>query len=113
MSVDRFIAHNRIACTFVAIHTLLIGAYACIELNHAWNDMNPTMLVMAAFHIVDYPIHVVLRPFFAGGQQLGSYLVATLILGGAFWFAIGWCLSRAFHAVWQWIVRRQPIAMSA
>ena len=113
MSVDRFIARNRMACALFALHTLLIGAYAWIELNHAWNDMNPTMLVMAAFHIFDYPVHLALQPFFAGGQQLGSYLVATLIVGGAFWFAIGWCLSRASLVAWQWVVRKQTVAMSA
>ena len=110
MSIDNFIHRNRLACLLMALHTLLVGAYAWIELNHAWNDMNPTMLVMAAMHVVDYPIHLVLSPFFGAGQQVGSYLFATLILGGIFWFAIGWCLSHAYRTVRQLVVRQQPMA---
>jgi hypothetical protein len=46
MSVDHLDAGNWFTCLLVALHTLLVGAYAWIEFYDAWNDMNATMLVM-------------------------------------------------------------------
>jgi hypothetical protein len=89
MSIDRFFRRHPLACILVALHTLLVGAYAWIELNHAWNDMDPTMLVMAGLHLADYPIHLLLQPLFDRVDQTGSYLAALLVVGGAYWFAIG------------------------
>jgi hypothetical protein len=89
MSIDRFISRHPFACTLVIIHSLLVGAFACIELNNAWNDENPTMLVMAALHVGDYPVAAVLHPIFDGADRLGTYLATLLVVGGAYWFAIG------------------------
>ena len=69
MSIDKFIRRHSLACLLAAIHTLLIGAYAWIELNHAWNDQNPTMLVMAALHVGDYPVEAVLHPISDGTEH--------------------------------------------
>lgn len=89
MSIDSLVKRHWFACLLVALHTLLVSAYAWIELDHAWNDMNPTMLVMLAMAKIDYPIHLVLQPFINNQQSIGNYLVATPVLGGAFWFAVG------------------------
>jgi hypothetical protein len=89
MSLDRFVARNWFACTLVLLHTLLIAAWAWIELDDAWNDMNPTMLVMAALHVADYPIHQLLRLIFSPATGTGTVLAATLAFGGLFWFGVG------------------------
>jgi len=97
MSIDRFLRRNVIGCIFAGIHTLLVLAYAWIELNHAWNDMNPTMLVMAALHLADYPIHVLLAPIIDNTNQLGTYLAVLAVVGGGFWFAIGTFVGQLFR----------------
>ena len=97
MSKDRFVSRHWFALSLVALHTLLIAAYAWIELDDAWNDMNPTMLVMAGLHVVDYPIHMLLQPLFQGGDNLGSYLTTLFVLGGAYWFAIGTMLTHVLR----------------
>jgi hypothetical protein len=89
MSTDRFISRHWFACLLVALHTLLVGIYAWIELDHAWNDMNPTMLVMMSLHVVDYPVHQVLRHLISIQESPGTYLAVLLVAGGAFWFALG------------------------
>lgn len=104
MSIERFLNHHWFACFLVALHTLLVGTWVWIELNDAWNDMNPTMLVWFAFRVFDYPVHLILHPFIDNVAQTGTYLAATLVIGGAFWFAIG---TLAAHAC-RW-VRRSPI----
>jgi hypothetical protein len=104
MSIDQFLNRHRFACFLVALHTLLVGAWAWIELNDAWNDMNPTMLVWVAFRVFDYPIHVILHPLIDNVGHTGNYLAATLVLGGAYWFAIGTFAAQ----VSRW-VRRLPI----
>jgi hypothetical protein len=113
MGINNFIRRNLFASLLLALHTVLIGAYAWIELDHAWNDMNPTMLVMAATRVFDYPIHLVLHAFVDLGQHTGTYLASLLVLGGAFWFACGWLVSHAFRAVWQWVVLSQPVRNGA
>jgi hypothetical protein len=90
MNINRFITQNWFALSLVSLHTLLVGAWAWIELDGAWNDMNPTMFVMAALYIVDYPIHFVLHPLINQFENTGTYLVATLVAGGTFWYAVGW-----------------------
>jgi hypothetical protein len=103
MSIDQFVCRHSLACLFVAIHTLLIGAYAWIELNHAWNDQNPTMLVMAALHVGDYPVAAVLHPIFDGTERLGTYLAALLVIGGAYWFCIGTIMTYAWRGI-RWLL---------
>jgi hypothetical protein len=106
MSIDRFIRRHPLACVLVALHTLLVGAYVWIELNHAWNDMNPTMLVMAGLHLADFPIHLLLHPLFDGVEQTGSYLAALLVIGGAYWFAMGSLIEFAWRQVVRFPNRR-------
>lgn len=98
MSIDRFISRYWFALTLTGLHTLLVAAWAWIELNDAWNDMNPTMLVMAALHVVDYPIHLVLAPLVNLAQNTGNYLASLLLVGGAFWFVVGSLISFAVRA---------------
>jgi hypothetical protein len=112
MSMDRFIRRHWFACVLVAIHTSLIGAFAWIELNHAWNDQNPTMLVMAALHIADYPIAAALHPLLDGSERLGNYLVTLLIVGGAYWFAIGSLATYAWRGVGRVSVKRRSLPNS-
>ena len=109
MNVDNLVRRNWFAFLLVALHTLLIVAWAWIQLDNTWNDMNPTMLVMAALHLFDFPIHVVLHPFIDNAQQTGTYLAALLVLGGAFWFAIGWLVSHAFRRVCQFVGRNRAV----
>lgn len=109
MSIERFLSRHRFACFLVALHTLLVGAWAWIELNNAWNDTKPTMLVWVAFRMFDYPIHLILHPFIDNVAQTGTYLVATLVLGGAFWFAIGTLASHVFRWVGRLPIWRRPV----
>jgi hypothetical protein len=113
MSIDAFVRRNLFPLLLLTLHTVLVGAYAWIELDHAWNDMNPTMLVMAALHVFDYPIHLVLHEFVNMGQQIGTYLATLLVLGGAFWFSVGWLISRACRAILHMASSRQPITNGA
>jgi hypothetical protein len=108
MSIDRFASRYWFGLLLVALHTLLVGAWTWIELDDAWNDMNPTMLVMAALHIVDYPIHLVLRPFIDNVEQTGTYLAATIVLGGMFWFVVGTLVAYACRALRQIAIARRP-----
>jgi len=110
MSLDQFVSRHRFALALVVLHTLLVGAYAWIELDDAWNDMNPTMLVMAALHVVDYPIHLVLHPVSNNVEHTGTYLAALLVLGGAFWFVLGMLVTYACRAARQLMFGRQPAA---
>ena len=107
MSIDQFIRRHSLACLLAAIHTLLIGAYAWIELNHAWNDQNPTMLVMAALHVGDYPVAALLHPIFDGTERLGTYLATLLIVGGAYWFSIGTVITYAWRGIRRLSNRRR------
>ena len=108
MSIDRFVSRHWFALLLAALHTILVGAWAWIELDNAWNDMNPTMLVMMALYVVDYPIHLLLRPFIDNVEQTGTYLAATLVLGGAFWFTVGTLISYACRALRHMTVGRCP-----
>ena len=107
MSIDQFIRRHSLACLLVGIHTLLIGAYAWIELNHAWNDQNPTMLVMAALHVGDYPVAALLHPIFDGTERLGTYLATLLVVGGAYWFGIGTIMTYAWRGIRRLSNRRR------
>src|SRR5262245_19820245 len=104
MNIDRFIRRHWFACLLVALHTLLVGAYAWIELDDAWNDMNSTMLVMVAMAKIDYPIHLLLQPLINNQQSTGTYLAALLVLGGAFWFAVGTIVSYVSRQVTQTLI---------
>jgi uncharacterized membrane protein len=108
MIIDRFIRRNWFACLLVTLHTLLVGAYAWIELNDAWNDMNPTLLVMMALYVVDYPIHLALRPLINNAESIGTYLAALFMLGGAFWFIVGTLVTYACRAVRQLFIGGRP-----
>jgi hypothetical protein len=99
LSFDRFASRHWLALLLVCLHTLLVVAYAWIELDHAWNDMNASMLVMAGLHIVDYPIHMLLQPLFRGGDNTGSYLATLLVVGGAYWFALGTVTSYGIRTI--------------
>lgn len=110
MSIDQFVGRHRFALALVALHSLLVGAYAWIELDGAWNDMNPTMLVMAALHVVDYPIHLVLHPLINNVEDTGTYLAALLVLGGAFWFVVGLLVTYACRAARQLMFGGRPAA---
>lgn len=101
MNLDRFVRRNWLACMLVVLHTLLVAAWAWIELDNAWNDMNPTMLVMAALHVADYPVHQLLRLVLSPSTGTGTILAATLVLGGLFWFGIGLVAA----AIVRWIGR--------
>ena len=92
------------------MHALLVRAWAWIELDNAWNDMNPTMLVTMALYVVDYPIHWVLRLLIDNVQRTGTYLTATLVLGTLFWFAVGELLTLACRGIRRISVRRRPAA---
>ncbi len=89
MSIDNFIKRHWFALSLVSLHTLLVIAFAWIELDNAWNDMNPTMLVMAALHVGDYPVLHLLDALGFTVEQMGTYLVMLSITGGLFWFGIG------------------------
>jgi len=106
MNLQQFAKRNWLACSFVAAHTLLIVLWAWIELDHAWDDMNPTMLVWAALHIADYPLHLALRPLVDITTRTGTYLFVLLIGGGLFWYCIGVLLSVALRLVHCLPVRR-------
>src|SRR6188768_1876500 len=108
MTSNRFLSNHWFALSLVALHTSLVGAYAWIELDHAWNDMNATMLVMAGLHIVDYPIHALLQPLFHGTERIGTYLAALTISGGAFWFIVGALLTKAGRVSMHLLARRRP-----
>ena len=89
MSLNRFLGKNWLACLLVSLHSLLIVLWAWIELDNAWNDMNPTMIVMAALYVIDYPINQLLTYLVSPTTQTGTYLAALLLFGGVFWFAVG------------------------
>lgn len=110
MSFDRFIGRHWFACLLVALHTLLVGIYAWIELDKAWNDMNPTMLVMMSLYVIDYPIHQLLRPLINGTESTGTYLVVLAILGGAFWFAVGTAVTYVSRGARHLFLPRRPAA---
>lgn len=108
MSVDRFAKRYWLALLLVALHTLLVGLWAWIELDHAWNDMNATMLVQMAFYVADWPIHWVLRPWIDSVARTGTYLAATLALGTVFWFAVGVAATVSCRAAWHLPLWRRP-----
>jgi hypothetical protein len=110
MSIDSFVRRHWFALLLLALHSLLVGAWAWIELDNAWNDMNPTMLVMAAFHIVDYPIHALLQPLIPVAEHTGTYLAAALVLGGAVWFAVGWLMGYAVRESRRFFTSRRVAA---
>jgi hypothetical protein len=89
MSIDRFVSRNWFAVTLLVSHTLLIAAAAVIEINDAWNDMNPTFLVMLGIYYIDIPLRFVLEPLINTADGPANYLAALMVLGGAFWFVVG------------------------
>ena len=97
MSIDRFVSRHWFALSLVGVHTLLIGAFAWIELDHAWNDMNPTMLVMAALHVGDYPVLHLLDAVGFTNEHMGTYLTVLALVGGMFWFGIGLTIEAVFR----------------
>lgn len=113
MSINRFAKRYWLALLLVGLHTLLIGLWAWIELDDAWNDMNPTMLVQVAFYVADWPIHWVLHPWIDSVARTGTYLAATLALGTLFWFAVGVVLTAGCRALWRLRIWRRPAAGGA
>jgi hypothetical protein len=80
----------KIPLILVALHTLLITLAAVIESLSAWDDMSPTMLVMFAIYIFDYPIHYVFRLLGVCPNQIGLWYAAQLVAtGGMLWFGVG------------------------
>lgn len=103
MSIEHFVRRNWLASLLVGLHAVLVFAWTWIELDDAWNDMNPTMLVWSAFFVVDYPIHWVLNSWIDSVQQTGTYLAAILVLGSIYWFAVGSlaaCACHGLHRLW-------------
>ena len=80
-------------------HTLLVEIATWIELNDAWNDMNPTMLVAMSLYAIDYPVIKFLEQFVDRQHEAGTFLYGLKVLGGLFWFAIGMGLSAAGLAI--------------
>lgn len=80
----------------LVLHTLLIEAYSLIELEDAWNDMNPTMLVAVAVSIVDRPLIALLGRFVDFQEHPGVFLMALKLLGGLLWFSVGLFLTAVF-----------------
>jgi hypothetical protein len=93
LSVDHFLGRHWLACLLLALHTVLIAAVGWVQLDNGWDDMNPTFLLLLGFQSIDAPIHWLLRPLIDVGQLPGTYLAATMVLGGLFWFALGSLLS--------------------
>jgi hypothetical protein len=103
MTTEKFFRRHWFATLLVLLHALLVLTWAWIELDGAWNDMNPTMLVWSAFLVIDYPIHLILAPYIDNVHRTGTYLAADLALGSLYWFAIGSVLAyacRALHRLW-------------
>ena len=99
MRIERFLQTHWFALMLVGLHALLIGAWAWIELDNAWNDRNPTMLVMAALHLLDYPVHALLKPWIDSVERTGTFLAALFVLGSLYWFIIGSLIALAFRKV--------------
>ncbi len=79
-----------IPLVLVALHTLLITAAAVIDSLSAWDDMSPTMLIMFAIYVFDYPIHYVFRLLGLFPSQIGLWYAAQLVAtGGLLWFGVG------------------------
>jgi hypothetical protein len=99
MSIDRFISRNPLACALVVLHTLLLGVCVWIQLDGAWNDMNPTMVVGMAMYGMDAPIHWMLGSWLDMKELPGTYATALLVLGTALWFIIGTLLTLAYRGL--------------
>ncbi len=109
MSIDRLISRNPLACALVLVHTLLWGACVWIELDDAWNDMNPTMAVGMAMYAMDVPIHWLPRSGFEIKEINGIYAATVLFLGTAMWFTIGMLITLAFRGLRRISIRKIPL----
>jgi hypothetical protein len=73
-----------------AFHTVLVTIASAIEYASAWDDMSPTMLVLMAAYILDFPIHFAFRQFAPRLEGLELWYLAQLVVtGGLLWFGVG------------------------
>lgn len=78
--------------TLTAFHTVLVTIASAIEYASAWDDMSPTMLVMMAGYILDFPIHFAFMQlqFAPRLERLEFWYLAQLVVtGGLLWFGVG------------------------
>jgi len=75
---------------FATLHTILITIASAIEYASAWDDMNPTLLVMIAAYFFDFPIHAAYRHLglLPEGPALW-YFAQLIVTGGLMWFGVG------------------------
>jgi drug/metabolite transporter (DMT)-like permease len=76
----------------VALHTILYSIAAVIDYAAAWDDMSPTMLVLFAMYIFDYPVHAVYKylGLFPTNELDRLWYAAQLVLiGGLLWLLFG------------------------
>jgi hypothetical protein len=83
----------RLPLILASLHTLLATVAGAIEFASAWDDMNPTMLVMLAIMAVDYPIH---QAFMHAGlfpnDRTAWYPTQLVFTGALLWFTVGCAL---------------------
>ena len=80
-------------------HTLLLETATAIELNDAWNDQNASLLVALTIPVVDAPVAWAVRPLVDSQSQPGTYYLLLKVLGGAFWFGVGWLATLVFRSL--------------
>lgn len=83
----------------LAAHTLLLEVATAIELNDAWNDQNASLLVALAVAVIDAPVAWAIRPLVDAPSQPGTYFLLLKVLGGVYWFGVGWIAMRAFRSM--------------
>ena len=79
----------------VALHTILYSIAAVIDCAGAWDDMSPTMLVLFAIYIFDYPVHAVYKYLGLFPNALDDrlwYAAQLVLVGGLLWLVFGWIL---------------------
>ena len=78
----------------LALHTILYSIVAVIDFAAAWDDMSPTMLVLFAVYIIDYPVHAVYEylGLFPNGPDRLWYAAQLVLIGGLLWFLFGFIL---------------------
>ena len=79
----------------VALHTILYSVAAVIDYAAAWDDMSPTMLVLFAMYIFDFPVHAVytyLGLFPTDESDHLWYMAQLVIIGGLLWLLFGFIL---------------------
>ena len=91
---------------FATLHTILFTIVAVIDYTSAWDDMSPTMLVLFAVYIVDYPIHwaYTYLGLFPNGLELW-YGAQLVVAGGLLWLGVGMLLQMVWSALSNMIRR--------